>query len=133
ADDAGGDRIVVMEDALRAWDAYPSEEDGRVLGLDVPIAPGDGVGGVDDGEVDLRLGDNAIQKGCPVGGRLGEDGGHAHGAAVGAGEPAKPAVRLAPRRAGSAPLRSPSENVSGKRRIEPDRSRSHARARRPRQ
>ncbi len=93
-DDARRHRVVVVQDALRARNAHAAQEDGTVLRLDAPRAAGDGVGRVDDREVDLGLSRHAVEERCPVRRRLREDRRHAHRHAVVTGESPEPSLSL---------------------------------------
>ncbi len=54
ADDSRRHRVVVVQDALRSGKPEAAQEDGAVLRLDAPRPAGDGAGGVDHRQVDLR-------------------------------------------------------------------------------
>ena len=110
-----------MQDALRARDADPPEEDRAMLRRDAPGAPGDGVRSVEDREVDLRECGDPVEERGTVRRGLGKDGRDPDRRRVGGGcERTQQLCRLAVRA-----LRQPAmagaagRDVGGKQGIEP--------------
>src|SRR5262249_22304029 len=71
--DSRCERIVVVEDPLRAGHTQPAEVTGPMARVDLPRSPGHGLGGVDDGEIDIGVLRDTIEERRAVGSRLGED------------------------------------------------------------
>ena len=119
----------MVQDALCSGKPETAQEDGSVLRLDAPRPIGDGAGGVDHRQVDLRAGRDAIEKRRPVRRRLGKDRRDADRSALAVRESAQPALGFAARRRGVAAVATTRQRPSGQARIQPQRSSGQTRTR----